>query len=101
MGESGERVKELDYLGGKVYQAKELISRLRETNRDLTSRLEEAQRRLESQTIVERPAAAEIAESHPDTEALVVEVTRLRDERQQIRERVSRLLERIEALERS
>jgi uncharacterized coiled-coil DUF342 family protein len=102
MGDAGERVKELDYLGGKVYQAKELIGRLREANRDLASRLEEVQHRLESQTIAERPLRDEAPENpDPDTEALVAEIARLRDERRQIRERVSSLLERIEALERS
>ncbi len=100
MGDSGERVKELDYLGGKVYQAKELISRLREANRDLASRLEDAEHRLHNQTVAERPVRAEVPEGPgPDAEALVAEVARLRDERRQIRERVSSLLERIEALE--
>jgi len=93
MGESGERVKELDYLGGKIYQAKELIGRLREANKALTSRLED-------RATAEQPVREEVSpSSDPDTEALVAEVARLRDERREIRERVSRLLQQLESLE--
>jgi uncharacterized coiled-coil DUF342 family protein len=103
MGETANRLPDLDLLTGKVYQAKELISRLRQSNRELASRLEEIQRRLETQ----EPDALESRSTRPEGAApsplsdskLAAEVERLRRERSEIRERVSHLLQQIESLD--
>lgn len=103
MTDTDERAHELDYLGGKVYQAKELIGRLRESNRALSARLEEAEKRLESVGSVssEPPSARgeEAATADPGNRKLVAEVKRLRKERRIIRDKVSELIERIENLD--
>jgi chromosome segregation ATPase len=99
MGDAGSRLPDLEVLSGKVYQAKELISRLRHANRELTTRLGEIQGRLDTQ---EKPPAApqdepaRISAAEPE---VVAELERLRLERREIRERVSRLLRHMESLE--
>jgi hypothetical protein len=102
MGEAANRLPDLDVLTGKVYQAKELISRLRQSNRELSSRLGEIKRRFETQESVidgveADPQAGLDVASPPDS--LAGEVERLRKERLEIRERVSHLLKQIESLD--
>ena len=99
MGEGESRLPDLEVLSGKVYQAKELINWLRRSNKELNSRLDGIQSRLETQEEVP-PAAPELHEEPPraSTDANS-KLERLRGERREIRERVSRLLEQIESLE--
>jgi uncharacterized coiled-coil DUF342 family protein len=100
VADSDERAQELDYLGGKVYQAKELIGRLRESNRVLSARLEEVEHRLQTaESGSQEPAPARGEEVDPSNRELIAEVKRLRKERRVIRDRVSKLLERIESLD--
>jgi hypothetical protein len=100
MGESGSRLPDLEALSGKVYQAKELISRLRQANLELTGRLEEIQSRLDTR---EDGAPQTPQDSHPqvpaDESKVAAELERLRRERLEIRERVARILQQIESLE--
>lgn len=96
---------ELDALGEKVERAKGLIGQLRERSRVLTAELEELRRRLESPEL-ERTARAtarpieEEGESQgeraPRTDG--TELKLLRREREEIRERLSRLLTGLEDL---
>ncbi len=103
MADTEERANQLDHLGGKVYQAKELIGRLRESNRALISRLEEVEKRLQTaESVSQEPVPAsgmEAAEIDPGNRELVAEVKRLRRERRVMRDKVSKLLERIEGLD--
>ncbi len=103
MAEADDRAHDLDYLGGKVYQAKELIGRLRESNRALSARLGDIEKRLQESesTPQERdPSSGEEPVSlDSGNRELAAEVERLRGQRHEIRERVSRLLERIESLD--
>ena len=103
MGESGSRLPDLEALSGKVYQAKELISRLRQANLDLTARLEEIQSRLDNQEDVAPEAPAPPQDSRFQASAgeskAAVELKRLRRERREIRDRVSRLLQHMESLD--
>jgi len=103
MAEADDRAQELDYLGGKVYQAKELIGRLRESNRALNSRLGDIERRLqeaESTPLEREPSSGQEAASvDSGNRELAAEIERLRSQRREIRDRVSRLLERIEGLD--
>lgn len=105
MGGAAKRSRELEALGGKVYQATKLIHRLKESNQKLSDELEAIKQRLDTQ---EPSAPSEVAE--PSEEAVVVaapepdpelieEVKRLRGERLEIRERVSHLLQQIDSLE--
>ncbi len=105
MGGASKRPRELEALGGKVYQATELINRLKESNQKLSDELEAIKHRLDTQE--QEPAAGEVAEPsekavvaapEPDPK-LMEEVERLRRERLEIRERVSRLLQQIDSLE--
>lgn len=104
MAETGTGGHQLEVLGRKVYQAKELIGGLRESNRALTLRLEKLERRLRSLKAVsdadapdraEEPAKRRDAGSGPSG----AELERLRAERHEIRKRVASLLERMESLE--
>jgi regulator of replication initiation timing len=100
MGEVGSRLPDLEALSGKVYQAKELISRLRLANRELSTRLEEIQRRLDTQVeAAPEPVQAEPPRAPSPEPAERAELNRLRLERREIRERVSHLLQQIESLE--
>ena len=103
MGEAGSRLPDLEVLSGKVYQAKELISRLRQANRELTTRLEEIQSRLDTQEDVapDSPASPQYDASRASAgeSKSAAELERLRQERREIRERVSRLLQQMDSLE--
>ncbi len=99
-----KRSRELEALGGKVYRAKELINRLKESNRELTGQLEVIKRRLDTQgPVVPDPTPRPSQETPVATPgadaAIMAEVERLRRERSEIRERVSRLLQQIDSLE--
>ena len=100
MVEADNRLPDLEVLTGKVYQAKELISRLRHANRELSTRLDEIGRRLDTQEEVaperERAEPTRASSTEP---AAVAELERLRLERREIRERVSHLLQQIESLD--
>jgi chromosome segregation ATPase len=100
MGEANSRLPDLEVLSGKVYQAKELINRLRHANRELTARLEEIQSRLDTQEDV-RPEPAKDDPSRASAAATeaAAELERLRRERREIRERVSHLLQQMDSLE--
>jgi chromosome segregation ATPase len=103
MGESVRRLPDLEVLSGKVYQAKELISRLRQENRELTRRLEEIHSRLDTQNdaVPESTPSprGDISQVSAGETKAAVELERLRRERREIRERVSRLLQQIESLD--
>ena len=99
MGETDSRLPDLEVLSGKVYQAKELINRLRHANRELTARLEEIQSRLDTQDDVRsEPAKDDLSRASAATES-GAELERLRRERREIRERVSHLLQQMDSLE--
>ncbi len=104
MAGAEKRSRELEALGGKVYQATELINRLKESNRELCDELVAIKRRLDTQepAVLDKAAQpseqAPVAVPEPDPE-LVAAVKRLRGERLEIRERVSRLLQQIGSLE--
>ena len=104
MGGPSKRSRELEALGGKVYQATELINRLKESNQKLSDELEAIKQRLDTQEPVAPSEVAEpneksvVAAPEPDPE-LMEEVKRLHRERLEIRERVSHLLQQIDSLE--
>lgn len=95
MSGAAKRPRELEALGAKVHQAKELISRLRESNRELTVQLETIKARLDTQ---DPGDSGGVLPWEPEP-VLMAELERLRRERHEIRERVSRLLEQLENLE--
>jgi predicted nucleic acid-binding Zn-ribbon protein len=104
MAGAEKRPVDLETLGGKIAQAKKLIVRLKQSNRELTDQLEAIKRRLDTQEPVtpsEPPQPSqERSVAAPETDAaLLAEVERLRRERREIRDRVSRLLQRIDSLE--
>jgi chromosome segregation ATPase len=101
---ASKRLRELEALEGKVYRAKELISRLRESNRELASQLEAIKDRIETQEPSAFASATDREEEASSTapsprRGLNAEVERLQRERLEIRERVSRLLQQLESLE--
>lgn len=104
MGGGAKQFRELEALSGKVHQATELISRLKKSNQKLSDELETIKRRLDLQEAGPSSEAAEPIEKpmaaapEPDP-TLMEEVKRLRRERVEIRERVSRLLQQIDSLE--
>lgn len=98
MAEERDRLQELDALGEAVARAKDVIARLRRHNRELAAQLSKAKSGLEG-----RPATAEagelVAARKRGREAtLASELQLLRSERQQIRERIARVLDQVESL---
>lgn len=91
MPKKSDRPKELEALGKKVREASEVIGQLRNSNRALASELEEIRLRLADGGSTGK---AKIA---PAT----TELTLLRQERKQIRDRIVHLLERLEEIESS
>jgi len=99
--------RELDALSSKVYQAKELISRLRQSNRELSSRLSEVERHrktTENNQGEAQPDASPEATNDQQKETAAVgdlsaQIESLQNERREVRRRVSLLLRKIEALE--
>lgn len=90
-----------ELLEEKVRRAADLVKKLRRENKtleeDLTKskwRVQEAEKRLEAlEKEVQQAAKA------GDTEALVTQVTSLKQEREEVRRRIAKLVEVLEALE--
>ena len=93
MSKKPYRPQELEVLGKKVREASELIGHLRDSNRALAAELAEIKLRLvkEPASAKDKPTAAPAAEVSPEPELKL-----LRQERQQIRERIVHLLEQLE-----
>ena len=99
MAKKSTRPRELELLGQKVREAKELVGQLRESNRSLTSELAELKGRLEGVESSAGPAA-ENKSSPPRRQSESVQSAQLdllRRERKEIREKISHLLEKLEA----
>ena len=83
--------QELEVLGRKVREASELIGHLRDSNRALAAELAEIKLLL-----VKEPASAKDKVSSAPASDVSAELKLLRQERQQIRERIVHLLEQLE-----
>jgi hypothetical protein len=100
MAKKSDRPRELELLGEKVREAKELIGQLRESNRALAAELTELKSRLgdtKSASGKREAKAAGAAGSRREPKAAQsAQLELLRRERKQIRQKISHLLEKLE-----
>ena len=96
-------LRELDALSSQVYQAKELINRLRQSNRELASQRSDAERHQKSteqdQLEAQPEATSGLREETATAVDLSAKIESLQNERREVRRRVSLMLRKIEALE--
>ena len=96
MAKKSERSRELELLGEKIREAKELIGQLKERNRALTAELAEARGR-PTASGSEQSEAKNGPSRRQSKSAQSSQLELLRRERQEIREKISYLLEKLEA----
>jgi chromosome segregation ATPase len=94
MAETRKRSGELEALADRVRQATTLIGRLKKSNLELSAELDEVKRRLVSGA--PRSAKGEVRAETADSAQLLAQLKVLRQERQQIREKISRLLRKLD-----
>lgn len=95
MAKKSHRPRELELLGEKVREAKELIGQLKERNRALTAELTELRSRpngVESETGEEKSSSSR----RRSESAQSAQLDLLRRERKEIRDRISHLLQKLE-----
>ncbi len=94
MAETSKRSGELEALADRVRQATTLIGRLKKSNLELSAELDEVKRRPVSGA--PKSAKGEAPAETADSAQLLAQLKVLRQERHQIRERISRLLQKLD-----
>lgn len=92
MAKKSNRPRELEILGEKVREAKELIGQLKGSNRVLAAELAELKSRLDGVEL----GKSEATSSPPHQQSKSSQLELLRRERKEIREKVSHLLQKLE-----
>ena len=95
MAKNSDPPRELELLGEKVREAKELVGRLKESNRALTAELAELKSRLDSKES-EKGEEKSSPPRRQSKSAPSAQLELLRRERKEIREKISHLLQKLE-----